>query len=98
MISQKKILSLCPIRAGIKIFNPRGVRTALLKPADFYFTEMKEIYLANINAFTQVDDEDYEYLNQFHWWGRKGRYTYYAERATWDKSTHKRRKGLYWTV
>lgn len=83
MISQKKILSLCPIRAGIKIFNPRGVRTALLKPADFYFTQMKEIQLTQ-GQVALVDDEDYDYLNQFNWCAIKTKYTCYAIRQVRD--------------
>jgi hypothetical protein len=83
MISHKKILSLCPIRAGIKVFNPRGVRTALLKPEDFYFTQMKEIKLSqqgkNKGKYVAlVDDEDFDYLMQWRWNAKKVGNTYYA--------------------
>jgi hypothetical protein len=41
---------------------------------------MKEIKLTQ-GKFTQVDDEDYEYLNQFKWCAVKGGKTFYAQRS-----------------
>jgi hypothetical protein len=41
--------------------------------------EMKEIELTQ-GLFTQVDDEDFEYLNQWKWYAIKSSQTYYAVR------------------
>jgi len=40
---------------------------------------MKEIKLTR-GLFVMVDDEDYEYLNQWNWYTNKSRNTYYAAR------------------
>jgi hypothetical protein len=40
---------------------------------------MKEIKLTQ-GKVALVDDEDYEYLNQFNWYAKKDRHTYYAAR------------------
>ena len=40
---------------------------------------MKEIELTH-GKITQVDDEDFEWLNQWKWRSHKGRYTFYARR------------------
>lgn len=40
---------------------------------------MKEIQL-NKGKFALVDDEDFEYLNQFNWYAAKRKYTFYAVR------------------
>lgn len=40
---------------------------------------MKEIKL-NKGYVTQVDDDDFEWLNQYRWWAKKGRNTLYAIR------------------
>jgi hypothetical protein len=83
MINQENILSLYSIRAGMKIFNSWGVRTALLKPMNFYFIGMKEIQLSkqgkNKGKYVAlVDDEDYDYLNQWRWNAKKVGSSYYA--------------------
>jgi hypothetical protein len=44
---------------------------------------MKEIQL-NHGKVTHVDDEDYDYLNQFKWYARKHRHDYYAARGQWN--------------
>lgn len=38
--------------------------------------------------FAQVDDEDFEYLNQFKWFAYKHRNTYYARRSVRINGTH----------
>lgn len=43
---------------------------------------MKEIKL-NKGYVTQVDDADYEWLNQWHWWTQKARGTVYVIRKEW---------------
>ena len=40
---------------------------------------MKEISLANNKGVILVDDEDFEYLNQYSWYIRPNRNTFYAE-------------------
>lgn len=50
---------------------------------------MKEIALAN-GGFTFVSDEDFEYLNQFKWYKRKIRNTFYAIRRTSSAGYKKR--------
>jgi len=47
---------------------------------------MKEIKLTR-GFVAQVDDEDYEYLNQFHWYPQKGHNTYYAKRKIFHNGT-----------
>jgi hypothetical protein len=42
---------------------------------------MKLISIGRTGLFAQVDDEDYEYLNQFKWHVHRGRYTNYARRG-----------------
>lgn len=49
---------------------------------------MKEIKLTK-GLTTQVDDEDYEYLNQFKWYAFKRRYTYYAGRSKYQSGVKK---------
>jgi hypothetical protein len=44
---------------------------------------MKEILLTQ-DKITLVDDEDYEWLNQWKWCTQKGKYTSYAMRGVWD--------------
>ncbi len=56
-----------------------GVGASTPKP-DRYFI-MKEIKLGKKDLFTLVDDEDYDYLNQFKWYAKKNRHTYYARRT-----------------
>lgn len=41
---------------------------------------MKLIPLTH-EKFAQVDDDDFEYLNQFKWYAKKGKKTYYAART-----------------
>lgn len=43
---------------------------------------MKEIKLTNGMA-ALVDDEDFEYINQFKWFAHKGGNTFYADRHQW---------------
>jgi len=49
---------------------------------------MKEIGLIR-GKVTQVDDEDFEYLNQFKWYAFKKAYTYYAVRYIYGNNTQK---------
>lgn len=44
---------------------------------------MKEIKLSQ-NKITLVDDEDYNYLNQFNWYANERDYTFYALRNKWE--------------
>lgn len=43
---------------------------------------MKEIML-NKGYVVQVDDADFDWLNQWKWWAKKGRHTLYATRKEW---------------
>ena len=45
---------------------------------------MKEISLTQ-GRVALVDDEDYEWLNQWKWCAYKHRYTFYAHRCVWNK-------------
>jgi len=45
---------------------------------------MKEIPLTQ-GRVALVDDEDYEWLNQWKWCAYKHRYTFYAHRCVWNK-------------
>lgn len=45
---------------------------------------MKEIKLTQ-GKFAQVDDSDYDFLNQFKWYAQKDRRTYYAVRRNGNK-------------
>jgi hypothetical protein len=84
MIDQKNILSLHSIVcADTKRFNPWGVGTALPKPMDIYFNRMREIKLTQ-GYVALVDDDDYDYLNQFNWCAVKTKYTCYAVRQVRD--------------
>jgi hypothetical protein len=47
---------------------------------------MKEIATNIKNRVVLVDDEDFEYLNQFNWYVNKTDYTWYAYR--WNKTKH----------
>jgi hypothetical protein len=49
---------------------------------------MKKIELTQ-GQFALVDDEDFEYLNQWKWYVAKGKYTNYAQRM--DRSSGKRK-------
>lgn len=49
---------------------------------------MKKIKLTQ-GKFALVDNEDFEYLNQFKWYLQKGTNTFYAVRITWNKVTKK---------
>jgi hypothetical protein len=94
MICRKKILSLCPIRAGIKKFNSWGVRTALLKPMNFYFTAMREIKLTQ-GQVALVDDEDYDYLMQWKWRVRKQGNNFYARTYTPMVDWHRKELAMH---
>lgn len=52
---------------------------------------MKEIPLSR-GLFALVDDEDYEYLNQFKWNAQPSRSTFYAVRSEWV--SYKKRKHI----
>ena len=52
---------------------------------------MKEIKL-NKGFTTQVDNEDYEYLNQFKWYARKDKTTFYVERNKTKKDPNRELK------
>lgn len=52
---------------------------------------MKLIKLTQ-NKFTQVDDEDYDYLIQYKWCAAKDKNTYYAIRTIYDKETKTTKK------
>ena len=44
---------------------------------------MKLIKLTQ-DKFAKVDDEDFEYLNQFKWYAKKSRNTYYVTRGAFN--------------
>lgn len=50
---------------------------------------MKTIELTR-GQVTVVDDEDYEYLNQFNWYAYKNKNNYYAARCVWKNGKTKR--------
>lgn len=45
---------------------------------------MREIKIGNSGLFAQVDDDIFEYLNQFGWNKTKGKTTVYATRDIWE--------------
>lgn len=51
--------------------------------------KMKLIPLTQ-NKFAQVDDEDFQYLNQWKWYAVKDGNTFYPVRAKWNGSTQDR--------
>lgn len=58
---------------------PCGVGYKPLAGGTLYFTKMKEIKLTK-GMFAQVDDWNYDWLNQWNWYASKGWKTYYAKR------------------
>lgn len=53
---------------------------------------MTQKIILNPNKFVLVDDEDYEWLNQWKWHAHKIRNRYYVERSTWNPKTKKKGK------
>ncbi len=47
------------------------------------------------NTFAQVDDADFEWLNQWKWWAYSGGKTTYAGRSVWHDNTPGKRLGRY---
>jgi hypothetical protein len=88
MMSPRKILSLYSVCKDTKILLPWGVDALPSKPMDFYFNEMREIQLTR-GLVTQVDDEDYDWLNQWKWNASSVKTGVYAVRQTGGRKNKK---------
>jgi hypothetical protein len=69
---------------------PSGLGSKPLSIGAYIFNVMKEIKL-NHYLIAKVDDEDYEFINQFGWYAHKGRNSYYAVR---DKRINKKKTSI----